>query len=53
MGILQELTFLPVVGVIKTLQYIEHTAMELSESKKVVTVDTKDSTNLDEVGFFS
>ena len=31
MTFLQEMAFLPVVGVIKTLHYIEHAAKELSE----------------------
>ena len=31
MGLLQDITLLPVVGVIKTLHYIERVGMELSE----------------------
>merc|ERR1712062_255104 len=43
MGLLQEMTFLPVVGVIKTLHFIEHTAMELNEKPANTVEDGKES----------
>ena len=48
MGIFQEITFLPVYGVLKTLQCIEHAAMEIREVKKTKACDeyTKDSIDL-------
>jgi len=43
MGLLQEISFLPVVGVIKTLHFIEHTAMELNEKPANTVEDGKES----------
>ena len=42
MGLLQEITFLPVVGVIKTLHFIEHTAMNLSKEPSNALEDEKE-----------
>jgi len=42
MGLLQEITFLPVVGVIKTLHFIEHTAMYLSKEPSNAVEDEKE-----------
>ena len=42
MAFLQEIAFLPVVGVIKTLHYIERAAMELSEERTDTVQDGKE-----------
>ena len=52
MGILQQLTDFTVVSVIKTLHYIEHTAMEMSQSRRSHH-DTKDTIEVNEVKIYS